>query len=138
MRSVEERTIPENMPACLFCVVLRVARTSGVFVDVEARVVSAIPPVASPNLDSSGRPSTVHAEERFVLIWYCDSGFTTVNRVARVVHRRGVGASSPGMPPLRLDLCFGLFLFISAVGTSSVLQSKAQGSSVRRSGGKVH
>jgi hypothetical protein len=27
---------------------------------------------------------------------------------------------------------------ISAVGTSSVLQSKAQGSSVRRSGGKVH
>jgi hypothetical protein len=27
---------------------------------------------------------------------------------------------------------------ISAVGTSSVLQSKAQGLSIRRSGGKVH
>jgi hypothetical protein len=79
------------MPACLFCIVLRVARTSSVFVDIEARVVSAVPPVASPNLDGSSSPSTVHSEKGFVLLRYCNGGFTTVNRVAGVVHGGGGG-----------------------------------------------
>jgi hypothetical protein len=86
---VIKRTIPENVPACLFCVILRVARTKCVFVNVEARVVAAIPPVPGPNLNCSGRPSTVHAEEFLVLLWYRYVRFASVHRVTCVVHGRG-------------------------------------------------